>query len=280
MIMEKLRISERRACKVLDQWRATQRRRRPESQWEEGLITRMVELAIKFRRWGYKKITGLLRDEGWRVNKKRILRLWRQEGLKVIKKRRKKRRLWLSDGTCIRIRPNHANHIWAYDFVEDRTSDGRKLRFLTVVDEYTRVCLALKVGRSLKAEDVQICLKDLFIKYGVPEFIRSDNGSEFTADMVRIWLQKLGVRTIFIEPGSPWENGFSESFNGIFRDEFLNGELLDTLWEAKVLAEDWRRTYNAIRPHGSLKYRPPAPEAVEPRPGKPSFATLRSFSPA
>ena len=280
MVVEKLRVSERRACRTLGQWRGTQKYRRQEDPWEKRLIARIVELAMKYRRLGYKKITALLRWEGWRVNRKRIERLWRQEGLKVPKRQHKRRRLWFADGSCIRIRPEHENHVWSYDFVHGQTSDGLTLRYLNVIDEFTRECLAIVVGRSLKAEDVQICLKDLFIKRGIPENIRSDNGSEFTAELVRCWLKELGTRTLFIEPGSPWENGYCESFNAQFRNEFLEGELLDTVWEAKVLAEDYRRTYNTIRPHGSLNYRPPAPGAVELAPGKASFATLRSFSPA
>lgn len=243
--------------------RSTQQYQPQEDSWEKRLIERMTYWAVRMGRLGYKKITALLRAEGWRVNKKRILRLWRQEGLKVPKKQVKRRRLWLTDGTGIRMRPTRPNQVWSYDFVKDCTSDGRPLRFLTVIDEFTRECLALPVGRTFKAEAVQISLTQLFIERGLPEFIRSDNGAEFTADMVRNWLHRLKVRTLFIEPGSPWQNGFNESFNGKFRDEFLSGELFDTVWEAKVLAEEWRRVYNTIRPHGSLTYLPPAPGAVE-----------------
>lgn len=247
----------------MGQPRSVQRYKPLNLDWEKRLIERLTYWAYRMGRIGYKKVTSLLRAEGWRVNKKRVLRLWRQEGLKVPKRQPKRRRLWLGDGSCIRLRAERRNHVWSYDFVKDTTSDGKPLRFLTVIDEFTRECLALPVGRTFKAEDVQICLTKLFKERGRPEFIRSDNGPEFIADFVRGWLYKLKVRTLFIEPGSPWENGYNESFNGKFRDEFLTGELFDTVWEARVLAEDWRRVYNTIRPHGSLKYLPPKPGAVE-----------------
>ncbi len=204
----------------------------------------------------------MLQEEGWRVNKKRVERIWKQEGLKVPKKQPKRRRLWFTDGSCVRLRAEHPNHVWSYDFVAERTSDGRPLRFLTLIDEFTRECLALPVARKFTADDVQAVLTDLFVQRGVPEHIRSDNGHEFTAERVKDWLPKVGVKTLFIEPGSPWENGYNESFNGKFRDELLNGELLDTVWEGRVLAERWRKEYNTKRPHSSLGYKPPAPEAV------------------
>ncbi len=207
---------------------------------------------------------ALLRREGWRANHKRVERIWRQEGLKVPQKQPKRGRIWLNDGSCIRLRPEHKDHVWSYDFVQDRTRDGRPIRILTVIDEFTRECLALKVGRSLKSEDVLACLDSLFLFRGLPEHIRSDNGSEFTAIAVRQWLETLEVKTLFIEPGSPWENGYIESFNGKLRDELLNGEIFDTLLEAKVLIERWRWEYNTFRPHSSLGYRPPAPEAIMP----------------
>jgi transposase InsO family protein len=204
----------------------------------------------------------MLQEDGWRVNKKRVERIWKQEGLKVPKKHPKRRRLWFTDGSCVRLRAEHPNHVWSYDFVAERTSDGRPLRFLTLIDEFTRECLALPAARKFTADDVQAVLTDLFVQRGVPEHIRSDNGPEFTAERVKDWLPKVGVKTLFIEPGSPWENGFNESFNGKFRDELLNGELLDTVWEGRVLAERWRKQYNTKRPHSSLGYKPPTPEAV------------------
>jgi transposase InsO family protein len=194
------------------------------------------------------------------VNHKRVERIWRQEGLKVPQKQPKRGRLWLNDGSCVRLRPLYPNHVWAYDFVADRTHDGRAFRMLTVIDEYTRECLAIVVDRKMQSTDVMETLAELFVRKGAPEHIRSDNGPEFCAAAVREWLARLGVGPLFIEPGSPWENGYCESFNGRLRDELLNGEIFYTLQEAKILIEEWRREYNEIRPHGSLGYRPPAPQ--------------------
>jgi len=261
-VRDKLKVSERRACRVLGQARATQRRRPVRRDDEDALTTRIVRLACCYGRYGYRRITVLLRRDGWKVNHKRVERIWRQEGLRVPTKQPKRGRLWLNDGSCIRLRPTHRDHVWSYDFIHERTRDGRSLRILTVIDEYTRECLALKVARSLKSGDVLEVLNDLFIRRGVPEHIRSDNGSEFTAATVRQWLSILEVKPLYIEPGSPWENGYVESFHGKFRDELLNMELFDTLWEAKVLIEQWRQEYNTFRPHSSLGYRPPAPEAI------------------
>jgi transposase InsO family protein len=204
---------------------------------------------------------ALLQREGWWVNHKRVERIWHQEGLKVPQKQPKRGRLWLNDGSCVRLRPTHRNHVWSYDFVAERTHGGRPLWLLTVIDEYSRECLAIVVERRLRADDVLECLAGLFVRHGVPEYIRSDNGSEFTAKAVRHWLSRIGVQTLYIEPGSPWENGYIESFNGKLRDERLNGEIFYTLKEAQVLIEWWRLEYNNIRPHSSLNYRPPAPEA-------------------
>jgi putative transposase len=260
------RVSERRACKVLGQPRATQRRLAHVPGDEPALVRRMVELATQYGRYGYRRVTALLRADGFRVNHKRIERLWRREGLKVPERQRPRRRLWLNDGSCVRLRPAHAGHVWSYDFVKARTSDGRAVRLLTVIDEFTRECLAIDVARRITADDVLERLGGLFVARGVPEHLRSDNGPEFTAKAVRQWLGKVGVTTLFIEPGSPWENGYVESFNGRLRDELLNLEVLDTLLEARVLVERWRRDYNRVRPHSSLGYRPPAPEAILPWP--------------
>jgi putative transposase len=209
-------------------------------------------------------ITGLLRNEGWNVNHKRVERIWRKEGLKVPKKQPKRRRLWLADGSCVRLRPKYKNHVWSYDFVTSRTDQGKAFRMLNIIDEFTRECLTITVARKITSHQVIEKLADLFIAKGIPEHIRSDNGPEFTAKAVRKWLERLGVVTLFIEPGSPWENGYIESFNGKLRDELLNREIFTTLFEAKVLIENWRREYNTIRPHSSLGYKPPAPEAVMP----------------
>ena len=222
----------------------------------------MVKLAEDYGRYGYRRIGALLRAEGFHVNHKRIERLWRQEGLKVPQKQPKRKRLWLNDGSCVRLRPAYKDHVWSYDIVKDRTRDGRPLRLLTIIDEYTRECLAIDVGRHMTSENVLERLAQLFVDRGAPVYLRSDNGPEFIAKRVREWLGKVGVGTLYIEPGSPWENGYGESFNGKLRDELLAREEFDTLLEAKVLVERWRRHYNTIRPHSALGYRPPAPEAI------------------
>ena len=257
-------MSERRVCHVIGQPRSTQRYK-PEVKAEEALLRKEItRLTCKYGRYGYRRITALLRRDGWKVNHKRVERIWRQEGLKVPKKQPKRGRLWFNDGSCVRLRPTHKNHVWSYDFVADRTHDGRSMKLLTVIDEHSRQCLAIVVERQLSSDDVLHCLTDLFVKYGAPEHIRSDNGPEFTARAVRQWLRALHVRTLFIEPGSPWENGYIESFNGKLRDELLNGEIFYTLKEAQIIIETWRKEYNTIRPHSSLDYRPPAPEAILP----------------
>jgi putative transposase len=232
---------------------------------ETPLTQRIVSLAHRYGRYGYRRVTALLRHEGWRVNHKRVERIWRREGLKIPKKQPKRGRLWLNDGSTLRLRPERKDHVWSYDFIYDRTRDGRALKILSIIDEYTRECLALVVERSLKANDVIDALNDLFIRRGVPEHIRSDNGPEFTAKAVRSWLKTLEIEPLFIEPGSPWENGYVESFHGKFRDELLNQELFDTLWEAQILVGRWRKEYNTVRPHSALGYRPPAPEAMTTR---------------
>ena len=231
---------------------------------EPILVSRIIELAERFGRYGYRRITGLLRAEGWKVNHKRVERLWTREGLKVPKKQPKRGRLWLNDGSCIRLRPQYKDHVWSYDFVTTKTTDGRAFRILNIMDEYTRECLCILVNRHITADDVIEILSMLFITRGIPEHIRSDNGPELTAKALREWLTDLGVRTLFIEPGIPWENGYIESFNGKLRDELLNREIFTTLLEAKILIENWRREYNEIRPHSSLGYRPPAPRTVLP----------------
>lgn len=258
-------LSERRVCRALGQPRSTQRYQPIITDEETRLTARVIELASKYGRYGYRMITGLLKNEGWRVNHKRIERIWRQEGLKVPKKQPKRGRLWLNDGSCIRLRPERKDHVWSYDFTVDRLSDGRAFRTLNIIDEWTRECLSITVSHQITAQDVLNQLYSLFIMRGVPDHIRSDNGSEFTAKAVREWLANVGVKTLFIESGSPWENGYIESFNGKFRNELLNREIFTTLTEAKVLIEMWRREYNHVRPHSSLGYRPPAPEAIQPK---------------
>lgn len=255
-----LGVSERRACRTLGQPRSTQRRTRRLRDDEAALTETMVALVAKYGRYDYRRITAMLRTHGWRVNAKRVQRIWRRAELKVPKRQPKRGRLWLNDGSCIRLRPCWPGHVWAYDFVQDRMHDGRLFRMLTVIDEYTRECLAIAVARNLTSDDVLQTLTDLFIERGPPDHIRSDNGGEFTAKGVRAWLGRIGVRTLFIERGCPWENGYNESFNGKLRDELLDRKIFYSLTEAKVLIERWRRHYNTARPHSALGYRPPAPE--------------------
>ena len=185
-------------------------------------------------------------------------RIWREEGLKVPAKQPKRGRLWFNDGSCVRLRPLFRHHVWSYDFVAERTHDGRSYRILTLIDEYSRECLALKVRRNFKAQDVVEVLAEQFLKKGLPVHLRSDNGPEFTAKAVREWLEKFEVKNLFIEPGSPWENGYNESFNGKLRDELLNGEIFTSLKEAQILTEKWRREYNEFRPPSALNYQLPA----------------------
>jgi transposase InsO family protein len=261
-VCQALAVSERRACQVLEQVRTTQRLKPCISDEEEQLTSQIVELATKYGRYGYRRITALLKQENWKVNHKRVERIWRKEGLKVPQRQPKRGRLWLNDGSCVRLRPEYKDHVWSYDFMVDRTTDGRSFRILTILDEYTRECLAIEVERRITSQNVIDKLFELFIFRAIPAYIRSDNGPEFTAKAIRNWLSRMGVKTLFIEPGSPWENGYIESFNGKLRDELLNREVFTTLMEAKVLIEKWRQDYNTVRPHSALRYRPPAPEAV------------------
>ncbi len=220
-VCEKLKVSERQACKALEQARTTQRRSLSPPSDEKQLTNDITALATKYGRYGYRRITAMLKDMGWQVNHKRVERIWRREGLKVPKKQPKRGRLWLNDGSCIRLRPEHKDHVWSYDFMIDRTADGRGFRILNIIDEYTRECLAIVVKRNIKSQDVIDLLFHLFIFRGIPEHIRSDNGPEFTAKAVREYLSRLGTKALFIEPGSPWENGYIEPFNGKLRDELL-----------------------------------------------------------
>src|SRR5271170_2104609 len=278
-----LGVPQRRACRALGQHRSTQRRMPTTPDDEVVLTADIIELAHQYGRYGYRRITALLRDAGWLVNKKRVERIWRREGLKVPQRQPKRSRLWLNDGSCIRLKPERPNHVWAYDFVEDRTHDGRKIRMLNIVDEFTREALAIRVARRLNSNDVIDMLSDLFILRGVPAHIRSDNGPEFIAKAVQEWIKAVGAQTAYITPGSPWENGFIESFNARLRDELLDGEIFYTLREAQIVIESWRRHYNAVRPHASIGYRAPAPEVVpalaawpaaQPRPAPPAMLKL------
>ena len=282
-----LKVSERRACAVLRQHRSTQRKT-PRGRADEAALTAdITALAATYGRYGYRRITALLHQAGWSVNAKRVQRIWRREGLKVPQKQPKRGRLWLNDGSCVRLRAERPNHVWSYDFVEDRTQDGRKFRMLCVIDEFTREALAIRVKRKLNSTDVLETLADLMILRGPPAYVRSDNGPEFIATALREWIAAVGSQTAYIEPGSPWENGYCESFNSKLRDELLNGETFFSLAEAQVLIEAWRRHFNTMRPHSALKYRPPAPEAVIPRSGNivpwasaPALEGVRSPNPS
>ena len=221
--------------------------------------------------YGYRRMAALLRDAGWQVNDKRIERWWRREGLKVPMKQPKKGRFWLNDGSCVRLRPEYRDHVWSYDFVHHRTDDGKVFRALNILDEHRRECLAIRVQRKLNSTDVIDALTDIFILRGVPAFVRSDNGPEFVAKIVRDWINAVGAKTAYIVPGSPWERGCCESFNARFRDELLNGEIFYSLKEAQIIIEQGRRHYNTKRPHSALGYqspitdhRSPVPEASVP----------------
>ena len=268
------------ACAALGQHRSTQRKLPRGRDDEEQLTADIIELARQYGRYGYRKIAELLRSTaGWVVNDKRVERIWRREGLKVPKKQPKRGRLWLANGSCVRLRAERPNHVWSYDFVEDRTHDGRKYRMPDIIDEFTHECPMIRVARRLKATDVIDVLSDLFILRGVPGHIRSDNGPEFVAKAVQEWVTAVGAKTAYIAPGSPWENGFVESFNARLRDELLDGEIFHSLREAQVVIEGWRRHYNTVRPHASLGYRAPAPEVFVPALAARTAAPLRPASP-
>ena len=261
---EVLDVSERRICRVLGQHRSTHRKVPRGADDEQALTDDIIALAKQYGHYGYRRVTALLRHVGRTMNRKRVERIWRKEGLKVPQKQPKRGRLWLNDGSCIRLRPEYPGHVWAYDFIESRTQDGRKFRILTIIDEASRECLALVVACQLKHDDVLAALAELFIDRGPPAHIRSDNVAEFIATAVQEWLAKISVKTLYIAPDSPWANGYNESFNGSLRDELLNGEIFYRLAEAKVLIEARRWHYNTVRPHSSLGYRPPAPETATP----------------
>jgi len=264
-VVEQLKVSERRACKVLGQTRSSQRYQETTDPWDEKLRAEIIRLASEYGRYGYRRVTGLLWMGGWAVNHKRVERIWREEGLKVPQKQPKRGRLWLSGGSCVRLRPMYPNHVWSYDFVEDRTHDGRKFRIFNVIDEFSRECVACATLRRFRSREVMEVLGKLFLERGCPDHVRSDNGPEFIAKALREWFARIEVGPLYIEPGSPWENGHIESFNGKMRDELLNGEIFYTLFEAQVIIERWRVHYNTKRPHSSLGYLPPAPEAIKPK---------------
>ncbi|ADW71168.1 Integrase catalytic region (plasmid) [Granulicella tundricola MP5ACTX9] len=254
-------MTERRACRLASQPRGTQRYRAIRREDEDALTQAIVRLASQYGRYGYRRITALLKRAGWRVGKDRVERIWRREGLKVPQKQKPRGRLWLNDGSCVRLRPERRNHVWSYDFVSARTHDGRSVRLLNLIDEHTRESLLVRAERRWSSSRVISALADVMVMKGVPEHLRSDNGPEVVAKDLRRWLAKTGAKTLYIAPGSPWENGYCESSNSKLRDEFLNGEIFYSMKELRVLAERWRVHSNTVRPHSSLSYRPPAPEA-------------------
>lgn len=236
---------------------------KPDPEGDE-IRNRVIAVASQYSRYGYRQVTNILNLEGIPVGKDRVYRIWREEGLKVPQKAPKRARLWLAGGSTIRLRPTHRNHVWSYDFVADRTHpDGTPYKILNIIDEYTRECLASFVARRIRSRDVILVLAELFLKHGCPEHIRSDNGPEFIAAKLKSWLKLLEVKPLYIEPGSPWENGYCESFNGKMRYELLDGEIFYSLFEAKVIIERWRTHYNTQRPHSSLGGLPPAPVTIQ-----------------
>lgn len=269
----KLGCSERRTCRALGVARSTIRYIPQPREDESALTAATTRLASQYGRYGYRRVHALLRAEGWRVSHSRVMRIWKLEGLKVPHKQPKRSRLWLADGSCIRLSPTHRNHVWSWDFVFDRTRDGRVLKLMVVIDEFTRRCLAIHVARRIRSREALEVFADLMVEHGVPEHVRSDNGPEMVAEELRNWLEHMGSKTAYIMPGSPWENGYCESFNGRMRDELLNGEIFYTLKEAQVIIEHWRNHYNTRRPHSALGYRPPAPEVVIPNDGKRGMET-------
>ena len=270
-------MSERRACGALKIHRTAYRYEPVKRADEDELKQQIIEYACKYGAYGYRMVTGLVRNKNELFNAtkseteeskpvpnhKRVFRIWQEEGLKVPKKQQKRRRLWLNDGSCIRLRPEYRNQVWSYDFIEDKVG-GKKCRWLNVIDEYTRVPLFSEPRRSWRKNAVIEVLANLIITHGAPEYIRSDNGPEFTAKKLIKWLATAGITTMFIEPGSPWENGYCESFNARMRNEFLNREQFDNMYEAQVLTRRWIKEYTTLRPHSSLGYKPPAPESFTP----------------
>jgi len=257
-----LHVSQRRACRALGQLRTSQRYISVPNPFREKLRERIIAIAKEYGRYGYKTVTSMLQMEGWEVGRDKVYSIWREEGLKVPQKQPKRARLWFTDGSCMRLRAERPNHVWSYDFVADTTREGRPFKILNIVDEYTRECLATHVARRVRSKDVVFVLADLILKRGVPTHIRSDNGPEFIAKHLCSWFKRIGVAPLYIEPGSPWENGYVESFNGKMRYQLLDGEIFYTLKEAQVIINKWREHFNKFRPHSSLGGRPPVPETL------------------
>jgi putative transposase len=264
-VRQKLGTSERRTCREIGVARSTQQYN-SRAQNDDDLRLALIRLAKQYGRYGYRKVSELLAAEGWRVNHKKVERLWREEGLQLPARHKKRKRLYHHDASVIRLRPKYPNHIWALDFVHDKLSNGRSYKMLTVLDEYTREALCVAVASRMGASDVLEALYPLLLKRGRPEYIRSDNGPEFSAAPFQDWLRRVGIRPIRIYPGSPWENGYNERFNGTLRREVLNAEWFTTTRQAQVVIDTWLRQYNPVRPHHALGMRAPVPETLIEKP--------------
>lgn len=261
MLIDRFQASERKACHLVGLSRTAWRYQPLERDDEAPFKAEVIRLACSFGRYGYRMVAGLMRNAGWQqATEDKVRGIWEEEGLKVPEKQRPRGRLWLNDGSCLRLRPEYRNHVWSYDFVMVRDIQGKKIRMLTMIDEHSRMCLVVHCARRIGADDVIEQLADAMVVHGIPEYIRSDNGPEFIATRLREWLGHVGVKTAYIEPGSPWENGYCESFNGTLRNELLDGEIFYGVKEAQALVDQWVRHYNTIRPHSSLGYKPPALE--------------------
>jgi len=242
--------------------RSTQQYKSATQHDDQALRLALIRLAKQYGRYGYRKIAELLRIEGWKVNHKKAERIWREEGLQLPKRHKKRKRLYHKDSSIIRLRPLYPNHIWSIDFVHDKLSNGRPYKMLTVLDEYTRQALCVAVNIKIGSAEVLEALYSLILEHGKPEYIRSDNGPEFIAAALQEWLLKVGISPIQIHPGSPWENGYNERFNGTLRKEVLNAEWFTTTKQAQTVINQWLKQYNHIRPHQALNMRPPVPETL------------------
>lgn len=252
MLQARLGLSERRACRIAGQNRSTQRHCPQVAPEDQALRARLRKISEQRPRWGYRRAHGHLLTEGWSLNRKRVQRIWREEGLRVPAKAKKRRRLGESTVPANRLKAEYPNHVWALDFQHDATNDGRELKFLNVVDEFTREALAIEVDRTINAEETVGVLERLATERGAPANVRSDNGPELTAQVLREWCRHGSTDTAYIDPGSPWQNAYAESFNARLRDELLNVEEFTSLAEAQMLAADWRADYNANHPHSAL----------------------------
>ncbi len=258
---QKLATSERRTCQVIGVARSSLQYR-PVPRDDDALRLAIIRLAKQYGRYGYRKVTKLLHVEGWRVNHKKVEQLWREEGLQLPQRHKKRKRLYHKDSSIIRLRPTCPNHVWAIDVVHDKLSNGRSDKMLTVLDEFTRRALAVVIRTKMGADDVLEALYPLLLRHGSPEYIRSDNGPEFSAEAMQGWLQRIGIKPIRIYPGAPWENGYNERFNGTLRREVLNAEWFTTTKQAQIVINHWLRQYNHTRTHQALNMPPPVPETL------------------